>query len=75
MAGIESDYQSDSGFPNDTPYLALAGELWDVFCEYLWENWPRYSGTALWYVTCRSIGMGAKVTITPTELSGLFSSI
>ena len=24
------------------------GELWDVFCEYLWENWPRYNGTALY---------------------------
>ena len=23
----------------------------DVFCEYLWENWPRYNGTAL-YLDC-----------------------
>ena len=30
------------------PYLALTGELWGVFCEYLWENWPRYNGTALY---------------------------
>ena len=22
----------------DTPYLALTGELWDVFREHLWEN-------------------------------------
>ena len=32
----------------DTPYLTLTGELWDVFCEYFWENWPRYNGTALY---------------------------
>ena len=29
------------------PYLALTAELWDVFCENLGENWPRYNGTAL----------------------------
>ena len=29
------------------PHLALAGELWGVFGEYLWENLPRYNGTAL----------------------------
>ena len=33
----------------NTPYLALTGELWGVFCEYLWENLPRYNGTALYY--------------------------
>ena len=42
------DYQSDAGFTKDTPYLALTGELWDVFYEYVWENWPRYNGTALY---------------------------
>ena len=31
----------------DTTYLAITGELWGVFCEYLWEKWPRYNGTAL----------------------------
>ena len=30
------------------PYLALTGELCAVFCEYLWEDWPRYNGTALY---------------------------
>ena len=30
------------------PYLALTGELWGVFCEYLWENWLRYNVTALY---------------------------
>ena len=32
----------------DTPYLALTGELWGVFCEDFGENWPRYNGTALY---------------------------
>ena len=32
----------------DTPYLALMGELRGVFCEYLWENWQRYNGIALY---------------------------
>ena len=26
----------------------LTGELWGVFCEYSWENWPRYKGTTLY---------------------------
>ena len=45
---IEAEYQSDAGTTKDTPYLALTGELWGVFCEYLWENQPRYNGTALY---------------------------
>ena len=24
------------------------GELWGVFCEYLWGNWLRFNGTALY---------------------------
>ena len=31
----------------DTPYLALTGELWDVYCASLGENWSCYNGTAL----------------------------
>ena len=31
----------------DTPYLALTGELWGVYCEDVGENRPRYNGTAL----------------------------
>ena len=34
--------------PNTSPVnLALTGVLWGVFCDYVWENWPRYNGTAL----------------------------
>ena len=32
----------------DTQLPALTSELWGVFCEYLWENWPRYNGTTLY---------------------------
>ena len=39
----------------DTPYLALTGELWSVYCEDLGENWPRYNGTALYLVTFASV--------------------
>ena len=37
----EAEYQSDAGFTKDTPYLALTGELWGVFCEYLWQKTER----------------------------------
>ena len=30
------------------PYLALAVELWDVFCENGGEYWPCYKDTALY---------------------------
>ena len=51
---IEKEYQSDAGTTKYTPHLAPTGELWGVFCEYLWENQPRYNGTALYiYITCK----------------------
>ena len=34
----------------DTPYLALLGELWSVFCEYFNKNWPCYKGFLLYSV-------------------------
>ena len=45
----EAEYQPDHGSIKDNPYLALTGELWGVFCEYVWENWLRYNGTALYF--------------------------
>ena len=48
ITGTEAEYLSDAGSKKDTPYLALSGELWGDFSEYLWENWPRYNGTALY---------------------------
>ena len=47
---IDAEYHSDAGSTKHTPYLALAGELWGVCCDYLWENWPRYDGTALYII-------------------------
>ena len=46
MAGSESDIRITTG----TPYLALTGELWGVYCEDFGENRPRYNGTALYVV-------------------------
>ena len=42
--------ESDIIITTDTPYLALSGELLDVYCEDLGENWPRYNDTALYEV-------------------------
>ena len=36
----------------DTPYLALSGELWSVFCEYFNRNWPCYKGFLLYMYHC-----------------------
>ena len=34
---------------NNTPYLALTGELWGVCYEdFEKKNWPRYNGIALY---------------------------
>ena len=35
IAGTEAEYQSNDESTNDTPYLALTGELWRIFWEYL----------------------------------------
>ena len=43
-----TDSESDFRITRDTPYLALTGELWGVFCEDLEENGPGYNGTALY---------------------------
>ena len=32
----------------DTPYLALSGELWSVFYEYFNRNWSCYKGSLLY---------------------------
>ena len=40
----------------DTPYLALSGELWSVFYEYLNRNWSCYKGFLLYVVHTLSLG-------------------
>ena len=47
----EAEYKSECQITNYTPYLARQGELWGVFCEDLVENWPRYNGTTLQFIT------------------------
>ena len=44
----EAEYKSDFVATKDTPYLALTGELWGVFCEDFVENWLCYNSTALY---------------------------
>ena len=41
---VESEL--DFRITRDTPYLALTGEIWGVYCEDIGENWPRYNGIA-----------------------------
>ena len=41
IAGTQAEYQSDAEYTKDTPYLALMGELWDVFCEYFVKKIDR----------------------------------
>ena len=36
----EEKYTSEGIFTKYTPYLALLGELWGVFCKDLGEYWP-----------------------------------
>ena len=46
MAGAE--LKSDFKLKTDTPYLALKGELWDVYHEDYGENWLHYNGATLY---------------------------
>ena len=39
--GTQAEYQSDAGSTKDTPYLALTGELWGVFCKYFFYKIDR----------------------------------
>ena len=56
-----------SGFKitTDTQNLALKSELWGVCCKDIGENWPCYSGTAVYICICMNI------EITWQELSSL----
>ena len=48
-AVIAAGRVSDFNLTTDNPHLALTGELWDIYCDDLGANWPRYNGTALYY--------------------------
>ena len=45
----EVEYKSEFDPTKYTPYRALTGELWDVFCEDFGENWLHYNSLALYY--------------------------
>ena len=42
-----AERKSNIRLTKDTPYLALMGKLWGVFCEDLGENWRCYNGTTV----------------------------
>ena len=44
-----AQYKSEIKPTKDTPYLALTGELWCIFCQNYGENWPSYNSTALYW--------------------------
>ena len=43
----EAEDKSVFQLTKDTPYLALTGKVWVVYCDDFGENWPRYNSTAL----------------------------
>ena len=47
MTGTEYEYKFKP--TKDTPYLALTGELWGVFCDVLGEDRLHYNGTTLYF--------------------------
>ena len=50
-------YGSGFELTKDTPYLALTGELWDVFCEYFDEKRSCYKGVLLYLHLYNHYGM------------------
>ena len=55
-AVTEAEHNSDIKPTTDTPYLALMGELWGVYCEDLGENWLCYNGTTLYGLSWQKTG-------------------
>ena len=45
-------YRSKFWLSKNIPSLALAGELWDVYCEYFGRRWPCYIKDVTTYSTC-----------------------
>ena len=55
-AMTESEYKWEFKATKETPYLALMGKLWGVFCDDLGENWPYHNGTALYKAVFPGMG-------------------
>ena len=49
IAVIVAESESNIRITMDTPYRALTGELWGVYCEDFGENWLCYNGSALYF--------------------------
>ena len=54
-------YGSGFELTKDTPYLALTGELWDVFCEYFDEKRSCYKGVLLYASSDISIKINSHI--------------
>ena len=48
-----AERESDIRITTDIQYLALAGELRDVYCKDFGEKWPRYNCTELYSLTVK----------------------
>ena len=48
MTMTDEEHELEVILLKGTPYIILAGELWDVFCEDFGQIWPCYKGTALY---------------------------
>ena len=46
-----AENESDIRITTETHYLALTGDLWDVFCENCRVNWSCYNRIALYAIT------------------------
>ena len=55
----------------DTTYLALTGELWNVFGGDFEENWSRYNGIALYLIKMVS----AKGTSEPAYVNVVIAAV
>ena len=59
--------KSDFKLTTDTPYLALAGELWGVYHKDLGENEPRYNDSALYHSLCHDHYVSMLYSTGPTH--------
>ena len=50
----KAEHWSRLALTNDTPYFALVGELWGVYCKYCGDNWPCYNATTLYWCSADS---------------------
>ena len=73
----EAGYKSQFLTSKCILYLALTGELWDVFCEDLVESWPRYNSTVLYipWITWITFAVFFKYSINPGKWRSSWKSL